>query len=197
MVITRKALKQSGAGLEQAIRRDLNAAIGAELDRVVINGSGATGEPLGFIPGAGTYGIESTAVNAAATWAAFRAEIVAFMEANAISSAREVNLAFDPSIWADLDEALISGTATSEWDRMVKHVGNPAVSSVIPAESAILAATVQGVAPGYLGVYGGIDLIRDPYTKAGSGQLVLTGLTTADFTAPRGLQTRILTGLTA
>ncbi|MBI6630708.1 phage major capsid protein [Pontibaca salina] len=195
MVISRKSLKQSGAGLEQAIRRDLNAAIGAELDRVVINGSGAAGEPLGIIPGAGTYGIESTPVTAAATWGAFRTEIVAFMEANAITSPGAVNLAFDPAIWSDLDEALISGTATSEWDRLTKHVGNPAISSVIPAESAIIAATVQGIAPGYLGIYGGVDLIRDPYTRAGSGSLVLTGLVTADFTVPRGLQTRILTGL--
>ena len=64
---------------------------------------------------------------------------------------------------------------------------------MIPAASAILTANVQGVAPGYLGLYGGVDLIRDPYTKAGSGSLVLTGLVTADFTAPRGVQTRILT----
>jgi len=195
MVISRKALKQAGEGLEAAIRRDLNAVIGTELDRVVINGTGAAGQPLGIIPGAATYGITSTAVGATATWAAFRAEIVAFMEANAITSASQVNLAFDPAIWAELDDALITGTAVSELDRLVKNVGNPAISNTIPDETAIMTATVQGVAPGYLGIYGGVDLIRDPYTKAASGQLVLTALVTADFTAPRGLQTRILTGI--
>src|SRR5690625_2895861 len=61
MVISRKALKQAGSGLEGAIRRDLSAAIATELDRVVINGTGTGGEPLGLIPGAGTYGIASTA----------------------------------------------------------------------------------------------------------------------------------------
>lgn len=195
MVISRKALKQAGEGLESAIRRDLNAVIGAELDRVVINGSGAAGEPLGIIPGATEYGIASTPVGAAASWAAFRAQIVAFMQANAITSAAQVNLGFDPAIWAELDEALIAGTAVSEWDRLTKHVGTPAISNVIPAETAIMTATVQGIAPGYLGLYGGVDLIRDPYTKAASGQLVLTGLVTADFTVPRGRQTRILTGI--
>jgi hypothetical protein len=134
---------------------------------------------------------------AVASWAAFRAEIVAFMEANAITSPGQVNLAFDPAIWADLDAALISGTAVSEWDRLTKHVGTPSISNVIPAASAIMTANVQGIAPGYLGVYGAVDLIRDPYTKAGSGALVLTGLVTADFTVPRGLQTRIMTGLAA
>lgn len=197
MVISRKSLKQAGEGLEQSIRRDLNAVIGTELDRVVVNGTGADGQPLGIIPGAATYGFTSTAVGAVASWAAFRAEVVAFMQANAITSASQVNLAFDPAIWADLDEALISGTAVSEWDRLTKHVGTPAVSNVIPAASAVMTANVQGVAPGYLGLYGGVDLIRDPYTKAGQGSLVLTGLVTADYTAPRGLQTRILTGLTA
>jgi hypothetical protein len=79
------------------------------------------------------------------------------------------------AFWAELDAALISGTAVSEWDRLTSHIGNPAISNVIPAETAIMTATVQGVAPGYLGIYGALDLIRDPYTKAGSGQLVLTG----------------------
>ena len=197
MIISRKSLKQAGDGLEQAIRRDLNAVIGAELDRVVINGSGAAGQPLGIIPGAAAYGITSTPVGALATWAEFRTEIVAFLQANAISAASQINLAFDPAIWADLDEALIAGTAVSEWDRLTKHVGTPSVSTFIPSGSAIMTANVQGVAPGYLGLYGGVDLIRDPYTKAGSGALVLTGLVTADFTVPRGVQTRILTGLVA
>ncbi|SNR59173.1 phage major capsid protein [Paracoccus sediminis] len=195
MVISRKALKQAGEGLEAAIRRDMNAVIGTELDRVVINGSGANGQPLGIIPGAATYGIPVTPVGATATWAAFQAQIVAFMEANAITSANQVNLGFDPAIWAELDDALITGTAVSEWDRLTKHVGTPAISNVIPDETAIMTANVQGVAPGYLGLWGGVDLIRDPYTKAASGHLVLTALVTADFTVPRGLQTRILTGI--
>lgn len=193
MSISRKALKQAGAGLEQAIRRDLNAVIATELDRVVVNGSGANGQPLGLIPGVSTYGITSTPVNDPATWAAFREQVVAFMQANAITSASQVNLAFGPAIWAELDDAQINGTAVSEWDRLTKHVGSPAISNVIPVETAILTANVQGVAPGYLGLYGGVDMIVDPYTKASSGELVLTGLVTADFTVPRGLQTRILT----
>lgn len=193
MVISRKALKQSGAGLEAAIKRDLNAVIGTEIDRVVVNGAGASGEPLGIIPGAATYGINDTDMAAAAvTWAAFRAEVVAFMEANAISSADAVNLGITPAMWSDLDDTLVSGTAVSEWDRLTKHVGAPAISNVVPSGTAIMTATVQGVAPGYLGLYGGVDLIRDPFTKAGSGALVLTGLVTADFTVPRGMQTRIL-----
>ena len=195
MRITRKALKQAGDGLEQAIRRDMNAAIGTELDRAVLMGDGVDGEPLGIIPGAVAYGITSTAVGAAASWAAFRAEIVAFMQANAISTAGGVNLAFDPEIWADLDDTLIAGTAVSEWDRLTKHVpaGNIAMATQLDAGTALLTTTAGGVPPAFLGIWGGLDMIRDPYTDAQSGGLRLTGLITADVTVARGSQIRILT----
>lgn len=195
MRITRKALKQSGAGLESAIKRDMNAAIGAELDRAVFNGLGSAGEPLGVIAGAATYGITDTDMSAAGVdWAAFRAEVVAFMEANAISSADAVKLGLTPALWSDLDDTLISGTAVSEWDRLVKHIpaGNIANTNTLPTGTAIMTATVNGLAPAYVGLWGGVDVIRDPYSDAQSGGLRLTGLVTADVTVARGVQTRIL-----
>jgi HK97 family phage major capsid protein len=199
MRITRKALKQAGDGLEQAIRRDMSAAIGAELDRAVLLGTGTGGEPLGIIPGAATYGITSTAVGAAASWAAFRAEVVAFMQANQITGANGVNMAFDPEIWAELDETLIAGTAVSEWDRLVKHVpaGNIALANQLDGGTAILTTSAGGIAPAFLGIFGGVDVIRDPYTDAQNGGLRLTGLLTADVTVARGSQIRILTGIGA
>ncbi len=196
MRITRKAMKQSGAGLEAAIRRDMAAAIGAELDRAVLNGSGASGQPLGIVTGAATYGITSTDMSAAAvSWAAFRAEVVAFMEANAISAASAIRLGLTPALWSDLDDTLVSGTAVSEWDRMVKHIpqGNIATTNTLGAGTAILTANVGGMAPAFVGLWGGVDVIRDPYSDAQSGGLRLTGLVTADVTVARGLQTRILT----
>lgn len=53
MRITRKTLKQSGAALEQAVRRDMGVAI----DQAAFLGTGANGQPLGVITGAATYGI--------------------------------------------------------------------------------------------------------------------------------------------
>jgi hypothetical protein len=59
MKITRKAFKQSGDALEQAVRRDMNGAIAVELDRAIFLGTGANGQSLGVITGAGTCGIRS------------------------------------------------------------------------------------------------------------------------------------------
>lgn len=192
MIISRKSLKQT-AGIENAIRADMSAAIATSLDQAIITGTGATGQPLGLIPGAATYGITQTDVASLATWANFRSEVVEFMEANAITDASQVRVAFPPAIWAGLDGAYVTGTAVTELDRMVSHGIRPVLANQIPADTAILTTTVQGVAPAVLGVYGAVDLVRDPYTKAASGQLVLTGIVTLDFTATRGLQTRILT----
>lgn len=113
MKITRKALKQAGAGLEQAVRRDMSAAIQQETDRAIFLGSGTSGEPLGIFPGAATYGITETAVDAAASYAAFRAAVVRFMTANAANSLSAVNLLLRPEVFDGMDE-LISGLAISE-----------------------------------------------------------------------------------
>lgn len=203
MRITRKTLKQSGAGLEQAVRRDMNGAIAEALDKAVFLGTGANGQPLGLIPGAATYGITSTAIDAAATYAAFRAAVVRFMTANAATGPASVNLLLRPEIFNGMDAALISGTAVSEWDRLTARVPNvllntnalaaPAGSPL--ASNAILTTTVGGVAPFFVATWGAIDLIRDPFSDAQSGGLRLTALATMDVTVSRSVQAEILTGL--
>lgn len=203
MKITRKALKQAGAGLEQAVRRDMNAAIQQETDRVIFRGSGSAGEPLGIFPGASSYGITETPVDAAASYAAFRSAAVRFMTANAASGPGAVNLLLRPEIFDGMDDDLITGTAISEWDRLVAKLGKVvlttngiAAPSGAPLESpALLTTSTNGVAPVFCGMWGAVDLIRDPYSDAQSGQLRLTALTTMDVTVARGVQLEILTGV--
>lgn len=196
MRISRKALKQSGQALEQAVRRDMNGTIAAELDKAIFQGTGADGQPLGVIVGAGTYGISSEA--GAADWASFRAEVVEFMLGNAANSPGAVRLMIRPETWSDLDDDLITGTAVSEWDRLTGQI--PASNIVVAhntliAGQALLTTNAGGIAPFFVGLWGAVDLIRDPYSDAQSGGLRLTALTTADVTVARGVQSRILTGI--
>ncbi len=203
MKITRKALKQAGAGLEQAVRRDMSAAIQQETDRAIFLGSGSAGEPLGIFPGASAYGITETAIDAAASYAAFRAAAVRFMTANAASGPGAVNLLLRPEVFDSMDNDLITGTATSEWDRLVAKIGNvvmttngiSAPSGDPAASAALLTSATNGVAPMFCGMWGAVDVIRDPYSDAKSGQLRLTALTTMDVTVARGVQLEILTGV--
>jgi len=205
MRLTRKALKQTGAGLEQAVRRDMQSAIQTGLDRAVFQGSGANGEPLGIIAGAGTYGITVTPVDAAASWAAFRAAVVRFMVAHTAMGAGSVRLMIRPEVWAAMDAALIAGTAVSEWDRLVSQVGAGNIVLATnaldapagdPAESdALMTTTAGGLSPAFVGIWGGVDMIRDPFSDAQSGGLRITGITTADITVARGVQSEVLTGI--
>lgn len=205
MRITRKTLKQSGAALEQAVRRDMNGAIAEKLDAAVFLGSGSAGEPTGILAGAAAFGITETAVDAAASWAAFRAAVTRFMVANAANSPSAVKMLIRPEVWDGMDDTFISGTAVTEWERMLRNipagnivmssnaVGAPAGSPL--ASTAVLTTMVNGVSPIFVGTWGAIDLIRDPYSDAASGGLRLTALTTMDVTVSRAVQIEILTGI--
>ena len=205
--VTRKALKQSGAALEDAIRRDLNGAITTGLDQAVFLGTGADGEPLGVIAGAATYGITSTAIDAAASWAGFRAAITRFLTAHAATGPSAARVLIRPEVWDALDGTYVdTGSGVTEWDRMVANVGRESVvmsanALAAPAggppveSSALLTTTAGGVSPIFVGLWGAVDLIRDPYSDAQSGGLRLTGLLTADLTVSRSEQLELLTGI--
>jgi HK97 family phage major capsid protein len=205
MRISRKALLQSGAALEEAVRRDMNGAIAQALDAAIFRGAGSGGEPLGVLTTPATYGITATAVGAVATWSVFRAAVARFMAANAAGSPDAVRLLLRPEVWSYMDGVLLTNTAVSEWDRMIANIpaANIALSTNALAAptgsplacSALLTTNAGGVAPIFCGVWGAVDLIRDPYSDAASGGLRLTALTTADVTVARGAQLEILTGV--
>lgn len=204
MRISRKAMLQSGEALEQAIRRDMAGTMQAELDKAIFRGTGANGQPLGVITGAATYGITSTDAAAAASWAALRAAVVRFMTANAASGPGAVKAMIRPELWAYLDAVQIfDGTGITQWDKAVAQLGGIvqttngiAAPAGTPLETEVLLTTnAGGVAPIFVGMWGAVDLIRDPYSDATSGGLRLTALTTADVTVARASQLQLVTGL--
>jgi hypothetical protein len=104
-----------------------------------------------------------------------------------------------------MDGTLITSTAVSEWDRLIANIGadNVVMSTnalAAPtgsplATKALLTTTKNGVAPIFVGTWGAIDLIRDPFSDAASGGLRLTALATVDVSASRAEQLQILTGI--
>jgi HK97 family phage major capsid protein len=205
MKVSRKAMLQSGAALEQAIRRDMSGTMAAELDKAIFRGTGANGQPLGLIPGYSTYGITSTDAAGQASWAALRAAVVRFMTANAAAGPGGVNALVRPELWDFLDGVeVFASTGITEWDRLTAQLGNvvqttnalAAPAGGPPLETSVLLSTsAGGVAPAFVGLWGAVDLIRDPYSDATSGGLRLTALTTADVTVARGAQLQLVTGL--
>ncbi|MAT91030.1 MAG: hypothetical protein CME59_00350 [Halioglobus sp.] len=204
MTVTRKAMKQSGSELERAIRRDANSAISVELDRVAFLGSGSSGEPLGIVAGQSTYGIDLNVVNAAADYAAFRASAVEFMGRNAAASLKDVRVLFRHELLNTLDGAVIEvGSGITEYDFISRRFGSVlSTSNALEAPSgspleskAVLTTTTGGVPPFVIGLWGAVDVIRDPYSSASSGALKLTFLVTTDVTVIRPAQIGILSEL--
>jgi HK97 family phage major capsid protein len=197
MKITRRSLKQTGPALEDAVRRDMSGAIEAELDRAIFRGAGSGGEPAGIL--VGSYGITSTPINDQAEWSDFRAAVVRFMAANAAKSPSDVRLLIHPETYDLMDAILVEGTAVSEWDRLTKNIplDQIAMSSNALADGslALLTTTAGGIPPAFVGVWGGVDLIRDPYSDAASGGLRLTAIVTADVTVGRPAQLEILSSI--
>lgn len=202
MKITRRAMKQA-AGIEEAVRRDMRGAIGAAMDKVVFQGSGTSGEPLGVITGAATYGINSTAIAAAATWSAFRAAIVSFLTANAAGGPGAARVLIRPEVWEKLDSTYVGTTAVTEFDRLAGQIGSvvmtanglAAPTGTPTASKCLLTVSPGGVNPIFVGVWGAVDVIRDPYSDAQSGGLRLTGIVTMDVTISRAVQLEVLTGV--
>lgn len=205
MRVSRKAMLQSGAALEQAVRRDMSGTMAAELDKAIFRGTGADGQPLGLIPGVATYGITSTPAGGQASWAALRAAVVRFMTANAAAGPGAIRALVRPELWDFLDGVeAFDGTGVTEWQRLTSQLGGvalttnalPAPAGGPPLETSVLLTTnAGGVAPVFVGLWGAVDLIRDPYSDAQSGGLRLTALTTADVTVARGSQLQLVTGL--
>ena len=203
MAITRKARLQS-AGIEDAIRRNMRSAIQADMDKAVFMGSGTNGQPSGVIAKASDYGITSTAVDAAATYSAFRSAAAKFMLDNAATSASAIRAMIRPEVMDSMDDAIFdSGSGITEYDRLVSKFGSvvmshntlAAPSGANNASKALLTTNAGGVSPILVGRWGGIDVVRDPYTDAQSGGLRVTMLVTLDVTISRAEQLRILTGL--
>ena len=208
MHLTRRAQK-SASGIEQAVRRDMRAAIQQELDKAVFLGSGSSGQPLGVIAGASTYGINETTVDAEASWSAFRGAVTTFLTNNAAGGPGAVKVLIRPEVWDKMEGSVFdSGSGVTEFDRMVKNIpaSNIAMSAnalVAPADDgsenmeskALLTTNAGGQAPIFVASWGSVDLIRDPYSNAASGGVLLTGLVTLDVTVSRTNQLEVLTDL--
>ncbi|MBR26154.1 MAG: phage major capsid protein [Rhodobacteraceae bacterium] len=203
--MTRKALKQSGAGLEAAMRRDMLNAMQVGLDAAVFQGTGATGQPLGILPGAATYGITSTAIDAAPDFDVMVDALARFLVANA-GAPGSVNAMIRPEVWAKL---MKTTDADGNYMRLIAMIQQEAGRVVVTsnglaaptgdplASSALMTTAAGGLPPAFLAIWGGVDLIRDVYADAQSGGVRLTGVVSADVTVARGAQLEILTGLQA
>jgi HK97 family phage major capsid protein len=208
--LTRRALMQAGPALEAAIRRDLAGTIRQEADKAAFIGTGSGGQPTGLL---NIAGVPTTAVGAVPTYDVFLDAITAFMVANAITSPSDIRLLMRPETFKIMEGTINEVMQMTEYYRTAflfagrEPTGTfppnfTVTSNSLPAPAGdplavplAMTTATGGVPPFFVGLWGAVDMIRDPYSDAKSGGVRLTALTTMDVSLSRTAQTRILTGL--
>jgi len=173
--ITRLMMQQSSLDIENLIRNDLAQGIALAIDAGALAGSGASGQPTGIK--------NTSGINAPTDFAAANptfAEVVAMETAVAEDNALLGNLAY--ILPASMYGALKTTTKDSGSGQFV--VGpdgqingyNAVVSNQVTAGDLYFG----NFADCLIGMYGGLDIVADPYSNSTSGTVSVTALQTVD-----------------
>jgi HK97 family phage major capsid protein len=173
--ITRLMMQQSSLDVEALVRNDLTASIALAIDLGALAGSGSSGQPTGV---KNTSGI-NTPTDFAAANPTF-AEVVAMETAVAEDNALQGNLAY--ILPASMYGALKTTTKDSGSGQFVvapdgsMNGYNAIVSNQVTAGDLYFG----NFADLLIGMYGGLDIVVDPYTASSSGTVRIVALQTVD-----------------
>ena len=173
--ITRLMMQQSSIDVEAMVRNDIAAGIAQAIDLGALAGSGSSGQPTG---------VKSTSgINAPTDFAAANptfAEVVAMETAVAEDNALGQNMAYilPASMYGALKTTAKdagSGMFVVEPDGRINGY-NAIVSNQVTAGDLYVGAFENLL----IGMWGGLDLVVDPYTNSTSGTVRVVGLQTVD-----------------
>ena len=187
--ISRKLLLQSSIDVESFVRRDLARVLAIEIDRVGINGSGTSPEPEGILQ---TTGIGSVALGTngdVMTWDA----IVSLETEVAIDNADIGSLAymFNAAGRGSAKRVFIdAGSGERIWDPRAQDTPvngyrafttNQVPSNLTKGTGTDLSAIIFGNWLDLVyGLWGGLDILVDPYTASTSGTVRVVALQDID-----------------
>ncbi|NCC88195.1 MAG: phage major capsid protein [Clostridia bacterium] len=173
---TRQLLMQSNPSVDALLMNDLSKVLGLGIDKAIISGSGASGQPRGIL---NTSGIGSVSCATAAGGFNFANAVkfeTALETANYDSST--CNYVMTPSIKGTAKSTpKVAGAAAMIFeDNEVNGYG--AYSTMQMNANTVLFGDFSEI---ILGLWGGLDLMLDPYAKADSGGLVVRAFQSADI----------------
>jgi len=172
--MTRQLILQSTPAIEALVRDDLTQALALAIDKGALEGSGSSGQPTGIL---NTSGVNKPTAFAAAV--PTFAEMVAMETAVAEDNALFGNLAYIT------DAATYGGLKTKAKDAgsgmFVLEGGEANGYNVIRTQQATAGNVYFGnFADCLIGMWGGLDLLVDPYTASSSGTVRVRALQTID-----------------
>lgn len=173
---SRQFVAQAGLSVDQFIQDDLDAAFGVELDRVAINGAGAT-EPLGILNLASADRATSVSFGAAATWPKVISFETNVAVANALGMAggRYAYLTTPSTKGVWKGAAKITNQAVFLWENGDIVNGYPAAATnQFPTAGTLNQVIFGDFSQVVYGEWSGLDLTVDPYSLAKTGKIQLT-----------------------
>lgn len=180
---TKQALQQASIDVEAMLRDDMTQTTAVQIENLVINGTGATSQPRGLLNTAGIGAVIGGANGAQMTWAQVVALETACANANSEpderagyaintktrgwlkSTQKGVNL---PMIWADGNQPL-NGYRAAVSNNLPSN-GTKGTSNGV-CSTGIFGSDWSDL---ILGMFGGFDVVVDPYTQAKTGEVVIT-----------------------
>ena len=170
---SRKLLLQSSIDVEQMVRDDLARVLALELDRVGLNGSGSSNQPLGII---NTTGIGTQTITTFGTFAEYIGMETDVAVANAdAGSLRYIINASARGALKSTEKATNTGMFVYENDEIN---GYPVtVSNQLANNDALFGDFSQLI----MAMWSGLDLTVDPYAGATAGTVRIIALQDVDF----------------
>ena len=172
-------------GLESSLRADLPRAINDVVDANVLNGTDFTGSILARAPAGVTPTVD-------VTFGTGIAAVAAGIDGKFARTLKELKLVVNPSTMIQFYGLLASNTAVTLPDYFMMNSGGIMTTSNMPAKAGdiskgIICKTGPGVMFNGIGKVwgGGIQVIRDEYSKAFENQLLITANVYMDYDVVR------------
>lgn len=186
--MSRKLLKQSSIDVEAFVRRDLANVLGLEIDRAGLHGSGSSNQPTGVAATSGIGSVAGGTNGAAPTWA----NIVALETAVAVANADAGMTKYitNPKVRGKLKNTVIGTDQGMVWGVNATQVNGYDVAISNQVSGALTKGTASGVCSAiffgnwadlFMGMWGGLDLLVDPYTNGTTGAVRVISLQDTDF----------------
>lgn len=180
---TRQALLQANPSIDALMMNDIAKVIGLAIDSAIISGTGASNQPLGILGTSGVASVSMATASGGLNWS----NVVALEKALELANydMNTVNLVTNPTIKALAKTTLRSATAGSSFlwaDDGTMNGYNAYATNQIAANTILFGDFSEVV----VGMWGGLDLMLDPYAKADTGGLVVRAFQSCDIATRYG-----------
>ena len=173
---TRQMLLQSNPSIENLVMTDLAANIALAIDKAAISGTGLSGEPTGILNTNGINAVNCSAAKGGLNWA----NVVSFETKVAAENADVNNMHYIAgAAVTGLLKTTEKSTGSAKYlleDNEVNGYGFTRTNQV--GANTMLCGDFSQIVTG---LWGGLDIMIDPYTKAASGGTVIRAFQSLDI----------------